>query len=162
MSEEDRDKIVEAIGSIGKWQWFIILPLAVREVFTSWQMLSPPFLGMTPKNYFCKENGSEIFESLEVWQKFANPLKSDGSIDKCKVYDLDYSNLENYKDFTNASEMVNLTRNCQSWVFYENETSTLVTDFQLVCDRSWYMTTAQVVYMFGVMCGVLISGVVSD
>ena len=34
--------------------------------------------------------------------------------------------------------------------------------FQLVCHRSWYITVAQVVYMFGVMCGVFISGFASD
>lgn len=122
------DQIVETIGNIGKWQWLIILPLAIREIFTSWQMLSPPFLAMEPSNYFCKEPGMENFESLQTWQSFANVIKDDGSIDKCQVYDLDYSNTESIKGALNASELTNLTRQCQSWSFEDDETPTLVTE----------------------------------
>lgn len=160
MEIEEKDTIVKSIGNIGKWQWFIILPLALREVFTSWQMLSPPFLGMAPENYFCQDNGTTKFPSLQAWQDFANPLSPDGSVDKCSLYDLDYT--QDFQGFQNGSEITSDTRPCASWVFYDNETTTLITDFQLVCSRSWYLTTSQVVYMFGVGAGVIISGIVSD
>ena len=160
MEMEEKDQIVKSIGNIGKWQWCIILPLALREVFTSWQMLSPPFLGMAPENYFCQDNGTTKFDSLQEWQDFANPLNPDGSVDKCTLYDLDYN--QDFQGVQNASEITTETRPCESWAFYDNETSTLITDFQLVCSRSWYLTTSQVVYMFGVGAGVMISGIVSD
>ena len=67
------DQITSAIGNIGKWQWMIILPLAIREIFSSWQMLSPPFLAMAP-NYFCNESGHENFQNLQDWQDFANVI----------------------------------------------------------------------------------------
>ena len=53
-------------------------------------MLSAPFLAMEPKNYYCNENGTENFESLQNWQDFANVVHSDGIIDKCLIYDLDF------------------------------------------------------------------------
>ena len=77
---ETSDQIINAIGNIGKWQWLIIIPLAARDIFTSWQMLSQPFLGMAPENYFCNESGLGNFANLQDWQNFANPLKNDGSI----------------------------------------------------------------------------------
>ena len=83
-------------------------------------------------------------------------------IDKCVVYDVDYSGPNVVINWSNGSQITNLTRKCEHWVFYDNATSTLITDFQILCDKSWYMTCAQVVYMFGVMCGLLVSGIVSD
>ena len=83
-------------------------------------------------------------------------------IDKCVVYDVDYSDPNVVMEWSNGSQITNLTRKCEHWVFYDNATSTLITDFQILCDKSWYMTCAQVVYMFGVMCGVTVSGLASD
>ena len=81
-----RDQIIDIIGNIGKWQWYIILPLSFRDIFTSWQMLAQPFLTLTPQNYYCAENGIQNFASLPEWQNFANPVNSEGVFDKCKVY----------------------------------------------------------------------------
>ena len=166
--EEDEggkaDHVITAIGNIGRWQWMIILPLAIREIFTSWQMLSPPFLAMKPTGeYYCDENGTDRFESLRQWSQFANPMLEDGSLDRCQVYDLSYQDLD-FQEIaaSNGSELTIITRPCTSWTFLDNETLTLITQFQLVCDRSWYVTIAQSVYMFGVMCGVFAAGVVSD
>lgn len=125
---QSRDQIIDIIGNIGKWQWLIILPLAIREIFTSWQMLSPPFLALEPTNYFCNEAGMEKFESLETWQSFANVIKDDGSIDKCLIYDLNYTGYEIVEGIQNASELTNKTRQCQLWKFLEDETPTLVTE----------------------------------
>ena len=65
--EEQQDQVTNVIGNIGKWQWLIILPLAIREIFTSWQMLSPPFLAKQPSNFFCYEPGMGLFDSLDDW-----------------------------------------------------------------------------------------------
>ena len=159
----DRDPIIDAIGNIGKWQWIIIIALGLGGICNSWQMLSASFLGMAPQDYFCDESGYQNFTSMQEWQNFANPVKEDGFIDKCVVYDLEYENL-NLENLigTNGSQLTSVTRKCENWVFHSNESSTLITDFQILCDKSWYMTLAQVVYMFGVMCGLLVSGIVSD
>lgn len=130
LQEDSRDQVLAAIGNIGRWQWMIILPLAIREIFTSWQMLSPPFLAMKPTDYFCSENGTEKFVSLPNWREFANPVLEDGSVDKCHVYDLDYN--QDFEDVLNGSELTNTIRACVSWTFYDNETSTLITDVSIL------------------------------
>ena len=94
-------------------------------------MLSPPFLAMEPQNYFCNENGHDNFESLDNWQNFSNVIKSDGTMDKCLVYDLDYTNYEAIKEAVDGSELTNQTRICTSWLFKENETKTLITDVRI-------------------------------
>ena len=63
----------------------IILPLAIREIFSSWQMLSPPFLAMAP-NYFCNESGYENFQNLQDWQDFANVIDTGKSLSEALIF----------------------------------------------------------------------------
>ena len=63
----------------------IILPLAIREIFSSWQMLSPPFLAMAP-NYFCNESGHENFQNLQDWQDFANVIDTGKSLSEALLF----------------------------------------------------------------------------
>ena len=51
-----------------------------------------------------------------------------GSLDKCSVYDLDYTNVDAMKEANNGSQLTNQTRYCKSWIFAENETQTLITE----------------------------------
>ena len=129
---EKKDPITDIIGNIGKWQWMIILPLAFREIFTSWQMLSLSFLAKEPANYYCQEDGFDRFANLENWQKFANVIDENGQIDKCLVYDLDYQSLSENDLRANASDLTNGTRSCEKWIFHENETNTLVTQVNVL------------------------------
>ena len=121
----------------------IILPLAIREIFSSWQMLSPPFLAMAP-NYFCNESGHENFQNLQEWQDFANVIDKGGSLDKCSVYDLDYTNVDAMKEANNGSQLTNQTRYCKSWIFAENETQTLITEVSKFKIKSVFKNVSQV------------------
>ena len=161
--EAEQDAIVDAIGNIGKWQWLVILPLGLREIFGSWQMLSASFLAKEPDNYWCYNgNGTGKFVSLDAWQNFSSPALlnewgvATGKMDKCNIYDVDYST-----DIDTIPDLYN-TRPCTEWVFPDNAIDTLITKFNLVCNRSWLITTAQVLYMVGVLCGAFAAGQSSD
>ena len=122
---EVEDQVTSLIGNIGRWQWAIILPLAFREIFTSWQMLSPPFLAMEPQNFYCNEPGMENFANLTAWQEFANPKNPTNNIsfDTCNVFDIDFN--------ANQNKVLNeSTRPCTSWIFPDNH-QTLVTEVNI-------------------------------
>ena len=121
----EKDKIIEAIGDIGRWQWLIILPLAIREIFASWQMLSASFLAMEPDDFFCQNIGMNRFDNLTEWRLFSNPLLPNGNIDKCQIYDLDYQNID-IINIDNGSVLTNELRSCDSWIFTGNN-DTLIT-----------------------------------
>ena len=121
----EKDKIIEAIGDIGKWQWLIILPLAIREIFGSWQLLSTSFLAMEPDDYFCQDIGMNRFDNLTEWQLFSNPLLPNGNIDKCQIYDLDYQNID-IVNIDNGSVLTSELRSCDAWIFTGNN-DTLIT-----------------------------------
>ena len=55
------DRVTSSIGNIGKWQWLVILPIALREIFTGWQMILTPFLAKESK-FWCKNQTSDDTE----------------------------------------------------------------------------------------------------
>ena len=93
-------------------------------------------------DYFCKiEAPDGTFQSLVEWRNFSNPIKYEGNVDKCNIYDLDYKQL----DITNASahELMNdgSLKNCTEFDFdFSKFESSIVTDFSLVCGNSWQVT----------------------
>ena len=129
--QSEKDPIIEVIGNIGKWQWFIILALSIPEIFDCWQMLSPSFLAMEPEDYFCKNLGMNRFGNLTEWRFFASPLLSNGNVDKCQIYDLDYENID-ITNIRNGSVLTTDLKLCDSWVYIGNN-DTLITEVSKKC-----------------------------
>ena len=67
-----------------------------------------------------------------------------GSLDKCSVYDLDYTNVGAMKEANNGSQLTNQTRYCKSWIFAENETQTLITEVSKFKIKSVFKNVSQV------------------
>ena len=69
-----------------------------------------------------------------------------GSLDKCSIYDLDYTNFDAMKEANNGSQLTNQTRYCKSWIFAENETQTLITEVSLKCitgsQNIWFLESS--------------------
>ena len=90
--KEEEDKITSLIGNFGRWQAMLFLPLGLHFVFGSFQTLVTPFLSLEG-DYFCRiEAPQDVFQSLSQWRNFSNPSVN-GTVDKCNVYDLDYTKL---------------------------------------------------------------------
>nr|XP_034829888.1 organic cation transporter protein-like isoform X1 [Maniola hyperantus] len=64
---------------------------------------------------------------------------------------------------TIAAENGTCYENCAKYIYHsEVMTSTLITDFELICKKEWLASFAQTILMFGVVFGVSIFGWVSD
>lgn len=74
MMKEEQDQISHLIGDFGKWQALLILPLGVHFVFGSFQTLVTSFLSLEADFYCQIEAPDGIFESLEQWRNFSNPV----------------------------------------------------------------------------------------
>lgn len=165
---DDDDQIIRLIGNFGLWQALLICPLFVHFVFGSWQTLVTSFLSLE-RGYWCDIQAPDnVFGSLEEWENFSSPILENGKLDKCNIYDLDYTLLSQVSvQSSEVSAEAFLgdvkTKPCPSFKFdLSTFESSIVTDFGLVCGRDWLVTTAQVVYMFGFLTGALVSGMVSD
>ncbi|XP_064469380.1 solute carrier family 22 member 7-like [Ornithodoros turicata] len=101
-----------------------------------------------PVEYWCKRPANFDNISLEAWKKLGTPIDADGSHSRCEQYDSVY-----------ASDRAVVP--CKAWEFESNST-TIIAQWNLVCNREWMLSLAAAMYMAGAMIAVPISGVWAD
>jgi len=91
--------------------------------------------------------------------------QNEKKIDHCKVLDVDYSEtLEQPLILATIAEREqSATRPCKRWD-YDRTTwpETVVSQFNLVCDKEYWRSLSQSLYMLGIMIGSFGSGILSD
>ncbi|XP_035675458.1 organic cation transporter protein-like [Branchiostoma floridae] len=136
------DEALILLGDFGLYQTIIYVLICVSGQFTqAWHMLSMAFLGGLPEHH-CKVPGVNRNHSIPS-----------SLVDGREVY----SQCSMYKNFS----IDNSTVPCENGWEYSFQ-STIVTEWDLVCDKSALVETSESVFMVGVMVGSLIFGQLSD
>ena len=86
------DGLTEIIGSIGRWQLTITLLLDISVAVHAWQMMANKWL-LFPVDHWCARPEGMTDMSVEEWRNLSAPMLSDGSYDKCNVYQVDYDTI---------------------------------------------------------------------
>lgn len=162
------DVLIRHIGQFGTFQKMMICIFCVEEFFMSFSILRPVFTAAVPEywcdtssidvhvpnctisqesdDYFGSRNDSSS-EQGQCWTSSNQTLTLCGSADKVHG--------------TGAKESSKLF--CQQWKYsQEHYTSTIVTEWGLVCGRSWLVGTVSAVYMAGLATGNFIFGFLAD
>eukprot|EP00092_Neocalanus_flemingeri_P003804 GFUD01004097.1.p1 GENE.GFUD01004097.1~~GFUD01004097.1.p1 ORF type:complete len:559 (-),score=90.28 GFUD01004097.1:300-1976(-) len=161
----ENDPILKRIGNFGKWQARTVGAFSLIGFFFGWQMLAVSI--MVPEvDYWCSP--AELQLDLGEKVNWTSPElvtdKETGKLDHCKVFDVDYSEIvDNPIILGKVKSSQNATRACKRWD-YERSTwpETVVSQFDLVCDKEYWRSLSQSIYMFGVMVGSIGSGLLSD
>ena len=78
--------------------------------------------------------------------------------DGCSLYDVDWDNFAQGEDLETSE-----TRACTKWDFDKTEfTSTITSEFSLLCGRDYLTSLAQTLYFVGMVLGVITFGVLAD
>ena len=144
------EEILRLAGDAGLWQMLVFAWSMVGGLLTGMHNVSSAFVGAVPEHRCAlpadSANSSASAEDLAVWL----PRDSvTGRLASCQ---------------RRQEVGGNATIACDTgWVYSrEQYSSTIVSEWDLVCGRRWMMSTVQASYMFGIFCGALISGVLSD
>ena len=88
---KSKDIQAELIGAFGPWQGAIYSVCALTIIIHAWQMMANKFLTY-PIDHWCERPENYQTMSVESWLNISSPKLSDGSFDRCNMFDIDYEN----------------------------------------------------------------------
>ncbi|XP_076241580.1 carcinine transporter isoform X1 [Calliopsis andreniformis] len=163
----DLDDLLPIVGEFGRYQkqllWLVCLPACLPCGFCAFNQL---FMADTPPHW-CKVPG---LENLDVSRRrrLGIPTSQDDNetYSQCTRYDIDWTK-ENISVVTTASIMPNTSWPVipcdHGWEYETSEiTSSIVIDFNLVCDKAIYPTIGLVALNTGGPIGVYLFGTLND
>lgn len=124
----------------GKFQWMILVCAHLSAVVYMFHHLSIRLLA-PPVNHWCKQPVFS-FLSREQWLNWSIPLDEYGRRSHCTVYDPTTPPAS-----PNASRAV---RACTEWDYdLQGGTKTIVSQWDLVCEKAWYVRLSTFYYIIG-------------
>ncbi|XP_071353583.1 solute carrier family 22 member 3 [Trachinotus anak] len=163
------DKLITHIGDFGPFQKKIVTLGSFPLVIFAFVFVGVVFLGHTP-DHWCWSPGSEHLQEecgwteAEVQEVTVPQSEQSGSFSRCERFDVDWSKSQNkcnelyWLVTSNTTELVP----CDSrWVFDKSH-STIVSEFSLVCEKSWLADLNQVFLACGFFVGAFVTGYLAD
>ncbi|XP_036621311.1 solute carrier family 22 member 12-like [Trichosurus vulpecula] len=164
-------ELLEHVGSLGRFQVFQIISLVIPIICLNPHILLENFTAAIP-NYHCRlpllDNATaslNITRGLgpDALLRVFIPLDKHQKPESCHHYlRPQWQLLELNASVPNASEAD--TEPClDGWIYDRSDfTSTIVSEWDMVCDWQFLKPMAQSIFMAGIMIGALICGPVSD
>ncbi|XP_034561800.1 solute carrier family 22 member 13-like [Notolabrus celidotus] len=154
-------EILKEVGEFGSFQKRLLAALCIPSFFVAFDGFGQVFTGMSFEHNcntdWILERGPNLTEDRQ--RNLTLPLNKYGQFESCKMFtpvDLDLETIEAYG--------INKTTSCLDGWDYQasNGASSIVTDFDLVCDQRGLVEVSQSVYMAGYLIGAVTYGAISD
>ncbi|CAH1800789.1 unnamed protein product, partial [Owenia fusiformis] len=157
------DSLVKEIGGFGRFQlitcslWVLFFGLA------GWQYYITVYL-ITEMDHWCQIPAFTHF-NVSTLKHFAIPMEKNrfGNeiFSKCHMYDYNYTDLGNNRTFVRVENMTTVP--CKTWSYDTSVfKSSLISQFDLVCERRWMFTLVGTLFLAGNMIGSFASGFLAD
>ncbi|XP_044280533.1 solute carrier family 22 member 13-like isoform X1 [Varanus komodoensis] len=157
----DVGEIIKALNDFGRFQALLVVLMTLSAPSVGFHMFSQLFMVLEELHHCNTSWFDTIGLNLTKEEKlnFTLPKKPDGTFEECFMYtpveDQSLEAIERYG--------LNSSVSCQEgWVYPSKREPSLVTQFDLVCDRKDLIDISQSIFMLGLLAGALVSGMLSD
>ncbi|XP_026498619.2 organic cation transporter protein-like isoform X1 [Vanessa tameamea] len=157
-SNEDigqKDVVSLIIGDYGRWQLMMTFLLSLFSFPCTFHIYLPTFTVKATK-FWCRrpENLSSL--PLEHWINYSQP------VDACSVRVLP-DGITAESIMNNTAPILESFVRCNEWDYDRSEVGdTIISEWDLVCDRATLTNLAEVVFLIGVGIGGVLGGWISD
>ncbi|XP_044757941.1 solute carrier family 22 member 13-like isoform X2 [Coccinella septempunctata] len=148
---EEDDIIDKAIGKFGRWQCQLTFLLALFNIPCTFHIFVPTFHGRE-RPVWCAKPARFSNVSLDVW---IDTTEHDGY---CRVNDTRNASVDAFHHLVDVGKDL---VDCKKWEF-GGAGETIISEFNLVCDRKTLLNMAEMCFLAGVAVGGLICGIISD
>ncbi|XP_034257628.1 solute carrier family 22 member 13-like [Pantherophis guttatus] len=151
---------LKMIGEFGAFQKYLVLLLCIPSFLTPFHMFGQIFTSIDVPHHCNISWIRAISPNLTFQQELSLtiPKRPDDSFDQCSRFTPAVLDIESIRKYG-----LNSTQRCeQGWVYPTMDVPTLVTEFDLVCDRRYLNDISQSIFMGGLLAGSLIFGSLSD
>uniref|UniRef100_A0A8C3M9V4 Uncharacterized protein n=1 Tax=Geospiza parvula TaxID=87175 RepID=A0A8C3M9V4_GEOPR len=152
--------LLRALGEFGLYQKLLILLLSLPLLLNPFQMVGQVFMVVEVPHHcdtsWIRAVGPNLTQEEQL--NLTLPRGPDGHFEQCSMFspvDWDLDSILAYG--------LNHTEKCSSgWVYPSEQPPSLLTEFDLVCDRAVLNDVSQSIYMAGLLIGAMIFGMLSD
>ncbi|XP_078588068.1 organic cation transporter protein-like [Branchiostoma floridae x Branchiostoma japonicum] len=171
--ENSYRRIIREVGEFGRFQKTAAICLAVLALPHGMHCLSMAFLGALPEHHCRLPAINTSTSAIDDFPLLSSPYRQD-SLNGSIPLEMDSGGEWRYSrclqfNFTDGLRVDTDNRTFQvqhctdGWVYDRSHYGTsIVTQFDLVCDRAWLREFAQSVHMLGFSFGAITSGALSD
>ncbi|XP_025907723.1 solute carrier family 22 member 13-like isoform X1 [Nothoprocta perdicaria] len=152
--------ILNALGEFGRFQKWLVVLLSLPVPLTAFHMLGQVFM-LVDVPHYCNTSWIRAVGPNLTEDELLNltvPRGASGAYEQCSMYspvDRDLDSIVAYG--------LNATQKCSNgWVYPSTQTPSLLTEFDLVCDKKDLNDISQAIYMLGLLLGAMIFGPLSD
>ncbi|XP_072106113.1 solute carrier family 22 member 6-A-like [Mobula birostris] len=163
--------ILEMVGDLGKFQAIHIALLSIPTLFTSCNNLLQNFVAAVPDHRCRVRLGGADSRYLNVTEEPLRaeflrvflPMDREGRPDKCRMYTSPQWHLLGTNETQGNGSQPDTQACTDGWVYDHSQfTSTIVTEWDLVCDRKSLKRMVQSIYMAGLLIGASVLGRLAD
>ncbi|XP_066170075.1 solute carrier family 22 member 13-like [Sylvia atricapilla] len=153
-------EILKAVGDFGRFQKCLVLLSVIPCLSVAFHQFCQLFMVVEEPHHcdtsWIRAVGPNLTEEEQL--NLTVPRGADGEFEQCSMYspvDWDLDSILAYG--------LNDTEKCiNGWVYPSEQPPSLLTEFDLVCDRKNLNDIAQAIYMAGLLLGSMIFGPLSD